>query len=311
MVDDSYLSLCDRILTEGFKKPNRTGISAFTVAGAEIRHDMSQGFPLLTTKKVAHKSMRVELEGFIQGVTDKKWFQDRNCTIWNEWCNPKKVPYGTDEGSKMKMAQERDLGPIYGFQWRHKGAKYGKLHDNVFVHGLKWILGGFDKEAYEIDYSGRGIDQLGNLVKKLKTDPTDRRMIVDAWNPQDQPLMALPPCHYGFQVNVIDDKLNLIWHQRSVDVPLGLPFNIASYATLLHLLAHTTGFKEGELIGHLGDVHIYENQVEGIKEQMKRTPYPLPRVETVDTSCIFDWKHDKTKFIDYNSHPKIDFPLAV
>ncbi|MEK6873098.1 MAG: thymidylate synthase [Nanoarchaeota archaeon] len=287
---ESYLNLVDRILTEGKEKSDRTGIGNLAIFGIELKHDMSQGFPLLTTKKMYTKSIFVELEGFIKGITDKKWYQDKNCHIWDDWCNPQIVPYAHDLETKRKMFEERDLGPIYGFQWRHFGAKY---------------------DGYNRDYNGEGIDQLSNIVKTLKTNPMDRRMVVSAWNPLDLDKMALPPCHYSFEVSIINNKLNLKWNQRSVDTMLGLPFNIASYATILHLLAKEAGFKEGTLIAHLGDTHIYKNQVENAKLQLTRKPYPLPEIEITNFSSIFNWQHNQIKTNNYQCHPKIEFQIAV
>lgn len=217
--------------------------------------------------------------------------------------------------NRLAMSEERDLGPVYGFQWRHFDAKYGQFDDNFVVHlakkTLNFLKTGSSKKPHEIDYSGRGVDQLANLVNTLKTNPMDRRMIVSAWNPKALPEQALPPCHYGFQVAVVGDKLNLEWNQRSIDVPLGLPFNIASYATILHLLAKEGGLKEGTLTGFLMDTHIYENQVDGIEEQLSREPMDLPRIETSEFSSIFDWSFMDTKLVDYKSHPAIKFPIAV
>jgi thymidylate synthase len=285
-----YLDIVEKILTKGEQKENRTGVDTIAVAGAMFEHDMSEGFPLLTTKKMYFKGVKSELEFFIKGLTDKKWLQEENNHIWDEWCTPKKVSYGNDEESKKKMKDERDLGPIYGFQWRHWNANYD----------------GFDKE-----YSGKGIDQLEKIVNTLKKNPNDRRMIVSAWNPEKIPEMALPPCHYGFQVTVINDKLNLLWNQRSVDTMLGLPFNIASYGLLLHLLAKESGFKEGKLVGFLGDVHIYKNHLDGAKEQLKREPFGLPKIITENFTSIFDWKYGNSKLEDYKSHPPIKFEIAV
>lgn len=285
-----YLEIVKQILNEGEIKNNRTGINTPAIAGTMFEHDMSQGFPLLTTKKMALRLISSELEFFIKGLTDKKWLQDRNNHIWDEWCNPTKVPYGHDKETKKRMMEEKDLGPIYGFQWRHFGAKYNSPDD---------------------DYIGKGIDQLENIVNTLKTNPNDRRMIVSAWNPEQIPEMALPSCHYGFQVTVIGDKINLLWNQRSVDTMLGLPFNIASYGLLLHLLAKESGFEEGKLVGFLGDVHIYENHIDGAREQSEREPYKLPKIETENFSSIFDWEHNDTKIIDYESHQKIKFDIAV
>ncbi|MBU0611878.1 thymidylate synthase [Patescibacteria group bacterium] len=288
----AYLDIVKKIIETGEKADNRTGIKAYTIAGAIFEHDMSKGFPLLTTKKTPFKLVASELEFFIKGITDKKWLQDRNNHIWDEWANPQKAPYGHDDASKKKMFEERDLGPVYGFQWRHFNAPY---------------------KNYDSDYTGQGVDQLKNIIETLKTNQRDRRMIVSAWNPQQFKEMALPPCHYAFQITVIEGKLNLLWSQRSVDTMLGLPFNIASYALLLHLLAKESGLKEGKLVGFLADVHIYENHLEGAKEQLSRDPnkYPLPRIETENWKSIFDWKAEDTKVLDYQSYDKIPFEIAV
>jgi len=281
-----YLSIVRDILVTGDYKENRTGVPTYSIAGAMFEHDMSDGFPLLTTKSVSLRLVASELEFFIKGLTDKKWLQERNNHLWDEWCWQLKVPYGHDKETQQKMFEERDLGPIYGFQWRHFDAEYD----------------GFDK-----DYSEQGIDQLENLIDTLKTNPNDRRMLVSAWNPNQVDEMALPPCHYGFQVTVTDDKLNLMWNQRSVDTALGLPFNIASYGLLLHLLAKETGFEEGQLVGFLGDTHIYENHVENLKKQLSRVPKDLPSIETENFTSIFDWEYTDSKVIGYEPHDRIDF----
>jgi len=286
----AYLDIIKNIMEKGELKHNRTGIDTIAVAGCMFEHDMSEGFPLLTTKKVPFRLIASELEFFIKGITDKNWLRNENNHIWDEWCSPDVVPYGNDEETKKKMLEERELGPIYGYQWRNFGKKYQS----------------FDKEP-----TGEGVDQLKKLVDTLKTNPTDRRMIVSAWNPLDIKHMALPPCHYGFQVTVINGKLNLLWNQRSVDSALGLPFNIASYGLLLHLLAKEANLKEGKLIGFLGDTHIYVNHVDGLKEQISRTPGVLPKIETENFTSIFDWKYTDTKIIDYKPQPTIKFEIAV
>lgn len=286
----AYLNIVRQVLDKGGLKSNRTGVDAITLPGTIFEHDMKDGFPLLTTKSVPFRLVSSELEFFIKGITDKEWLRSRNNHIWDEWCSPEIVPYAHDAETKAKMVAERELGPIYGWQWRNFGAEY---------------------VAYDQPPRGKGIDQLKKLVDTLKTNPQDRRMIVTAWNPVDFHRMALPPCHYGFQVTVVDGKLNLMWNQRSVDTALGLPFNIASYALLLHLLAKESGFQEGRLIGHLADTHIYINHIEGIHEQLSRDPHPLPKIITPEFTNIFDWKYEDSKIEDYTHHPKIAFEIAV
>jgi thymidylate synthase len=349
---EAYLDICRNVLENGKLKENRTGIDTLVANPTIFQHDMSEGFPLLTTKKTAYNNIRSELEWFISGNTDKQWLENQGNFIWSDWARPSKVPMlpydarskeivkevlgekyigiskdifdqynlllkdvnlrkefrvslsdlellGALSTNREDMRRERDLGPIYGFQWRHFGADY---------NGIEGTL---DDDGNKIDYSGKGVDQLANMVNTLKNNPNDRRMIVSAWNPRDNTDMALPPCHYGFQVNVINNKLNLSWNQRSVDVPLGLPFNISGYATLLHLLAKEGEFEEGVLTGNLMDTHIYVNQIDGIREQLQRTPKDLPRIETENFSSIFDWKYTDTKLKDYDYHPRIKFPIAI
>ncbi len=287
---EAYLDIVEKILSQGTAKENRTGTRTIAVPGAMFEHDMSQGFPLVTTKYVPFHLVASELEFFIKGITDKNWLRDRNNHIWDEWCSPEKVAYGHDKKTQERMKQERELGPIYGFQWRHFGAEY---------------------KAHDARPETPGVDQLKQMVNTLKTDPDDRRMIVSAWNPLALDKMALPPCHYGFQVTVITGRLNLMWNQRSVDTALGLPFNIASYGLLLTLLAREAGLEQGKLIGFLGDTHIYDNHIKGLKKQIKNKPYPLPAVETASFTSIFDWKYEDTILTGYQHHPPIRFDIAV
>ena len=288
----AYLDIVQKILENGEKKSNRTGVDTIAIAGTMFEHDMSKGFPMLTTKKVPFRLVATELEFFIKGITDKKWLQDRNNHIWDEWCTPLKIAYKNDPETKQKMLEERDLGTIYGWEWRHFGAEY---------------------IDYQTDYTGKGVDQLKRVVDKLKTDPSDRRMICMAWNPLDINKAMPPYCHYGFQVTVINGKLNLLWNQRSVDTMLGLPFNITSYALLLHLLAKESGLQEGKLVGFLADTHIYVNHIDGAKEQLTRDPntHPLPTIQTENFTSIFDWKAEDSKVLNYQSYPKIEFAIAV
>lgn len=285
----AYLDIVEEILTKGVLKHNRTGIDTIAIEGYTFKHDMSKGFPILTTKKIKFENVASELEFFIKGITDKKWLQDRGNLIWNEWNSKTNYYYDVNE-STLQEYRYRELGPIYGWNWRYFGAKYE----------------GFDK-----NYDGKGFDQLEYLVRLLKTDPNNRRMYVSAWDPTQINDMALPPCHYGFYVNILDNKLNLTWDQRSVDTALGLPFNISSYATLLHLLAKESGFKEGLLTGSLKDTHIYVNHINKIKEQLKRKPSKLPEIVTKNFTSIFDWKCTDSELIDYQHHDFIKFEVAV
>lgn len=279
-IEEQYLDLVKDILGNGELKHNRTGIDAITIPGYMLQHDMSQGFPLLTTKKMGIKNIAAELEFFIKGLKDKQWLKDRGCHIWDEWCNPQKIPYGNDEITKQKMAEENDLGDIYGVVWRGK-SEYQK------------------------------IDQLKSVVDTLKKNLNDRRMLCSAWSPMDKPSQALPPCHILWQVTVINNKLNLFWYQRSCDVMLGIPYNIASYSLLLKLLAKESNLQEGVLTGFLADTHIYVNHRNGALEQISRQPRALPQLEITNFTSIFGWKYTDINLINYNPHPSIKFEVAV
>lgn len=284
----AYLDILDNIMTNATDlRMNRTGIPDIGLsAGAVFEHDMSTGFPLVTTKKMGLKNIATELEFFLHGITDKRWLQDRKCHIWDEWANPVKVeqkyniatnnlPNLTDdEKTNIRnaiMDSERDLGPIYGFQWRHFGGEY------------VWNENRINKNPTDnFNPKNPGIDQVQNAIYKLKNSPNDRRILVSAWNPAAIPQMALPPCHVMHQLVVRDGKLSLIWTQRSCDMFLGVPYNIASYALLLLLYAKEAGLKPGMLKGELHDAHIYQNHIPQVREQLKRKPYPLPTVEIPD-----------------------------
>lgn len=288
------------------KEGNYAGVKTIACANVPFSHDMKNGFPLLTTKKMAWKGVRVELEGFIRGITSKKWYQERGCHIWDQWANPEKVEEilnKVKEASKEHLgwipptkeeiqAQLDDLGPFYGHQW------------------VKW------NEVYSENCDGqlKGYNQLANIVDTLRTNPYDRRMVCSAWNPTQLSQMALPPCHWGWNVTVIGDEINLFWVQRSCDLMLGVPFNIASYALLLILLAADSGLVPGNLSAMFVDCHIYENQIEAAKEQITREPYPLCSVWPSNKSGnlkkrfdIFDWTYQDVEIRDYVSHPKLDF----
>lgn len=289
----SYLDILQKIVDEGVWKQNRTGIKTKSITGNYYCHDMQTGFPAITTRKLAMKTMMVELEGFIKGITAKSWFQERNCKIWNEWCNPSKIPYGNDPETKNKMALEIDLGPIYGYQWRCFNGTYDGPYDGT--------------KPLPID----GIDQLKNIIDLLKKDPTNRRLIVNSWNPCQISQMALPPCHYAFQFLSDGKKLSLSFNMRSWDVVLGGPFNISSYALLLELVAKEVNMVPDQLICFSMDTHIYENQLDILKIQFEREPFQLATLEIRDFKSIYEWSHNTTSLINYKSHPKLDFPLAI
>ena len=314
----AYLDILDNILREGKNiRNNRTGIPDIGLSsGAVFEHDMSMGFPLLTTKKMGLKNIATELEFFIRGLTDKKWLQDRNCHIWDEWANPIRVEekynlisrnYNLTPAQQKSlrnkiMDEETDLGPIYGFQWRHFGGEY------------KWDFIRIAKDPSN-NYNHRkpGIDQVKIAIDKLKNNPNDRRIVVSAWNPVDIPQMALPPCHVMNQLIVRDGKLSLIWTQRSCDMFLGVPYNIASYALLLLLYAKESGLTPGTLKGELHDAHIYTNHIPQVKQQLKRAPYKLPTVEIPDENWrgMLNWSADQGfKLKDYICHEKLRGDVA-
>ena len=282
-----------------------------------FQHDMSEGFPLTTLRKMPWKSIRVELEGFIQGITSKKWFQDRGCKFWNEWCNPEAIKEQFAEHMETKspnddysqmykhmQLNEDDLGPVYGYQWRNFGKYY---IDNTDKYDVAREL----EHEFVSDCNGliEGIDQLQSIVDKLHSSPYDRRMVCSAWNPNQMGMMALAPCHWGFNVVVYGNKLNLIWHQRSVDLMLGAPANIASYALLLMLLCEESGLEPGKLIGTWADCHIYENLVDNAKEIVSRDEKTLPELKVKHKQDgafdIFSWTHNEVELIGYEPHDAV------
>lgn len=287
-----YHDIIEDVLAHGSLEPNRTEMKALTIAGAQFVHDCAEGFPAITTKQLFFKSMMVELEGFIKGITDKNWYRERNCNIWNQWCRPDLVAYGHGEEKYKQMEAERDLGPIYGFQWRHFNAPY---------------------VSYDTDYTGQGVDQLKQAIETLRKDPRNRRVLVQAWNPVQNSMMALPPCHFGFQLTITEGRLNLLWNQRSCDLMLGIPFNISSYAVLQHLIARDLGIPVGRLVGQLNDVHIYEPHIENAKLQLSRDPeaHKPPQIITEGPTSLFEWDHTMTKLVDYTHDPAIKFEIAI
>jgi len=312
-LDLRYQKILQDILLEGKEKGDRTGTGTISVFGKQIRHDMSEGFPLLTTKKMAVKTMMTELKWFLKGDTNIKYLVDNNCHIWDgdAYKNYCKSAGGVKEPdytihiddpnnnctrlmtqkefiqkikSDWKFARNYgELGPIYGKQWR------------------EW-----SPVAGEINKGGK--DQIKELIKNIKENPDSRRLMVSAWNVSELPLVVLPPCHYGFQCYVNDGKLSLMWNQRSVDTFLGLPFNIASYGTLLLLLCEETNLEPGELIGNLGDTHLYKNHIEQAEEQRLRGSFTLPTIKFSNVDILNgEWDYE---IEGYKYHPTIKAPLS-
>ena len=261
-----YLNLLNRILTEGIQKGDRTGTGTLSIFGHQMRFDLRDGFPLLTTKKLHLKSIIYELLWFLRGDTNVRYLQEHGVRIWNEWAD-----------------ENGELGPVYGHQWR------------------SWP-----------DYKGGTIDQIKNVVDMIKHNPDSRRMLVTAWNPAEVDDMALPPCHCLFQFYVADGRLSLQLYQRSADSFLGVPFNIASYALLLQMIAQVTGLEAGEFIHTTGDTHLYLNHLEQAKLQLTREPRSLPKMKiNPDVKDIFDFKYEDFELIGYDPLPHIPGVVAV
>lgn len=265
--ENQYLELMRRILEEGTDQQDRTGTGTRSVFGHQMRFDLSQGFPLLTTKKLHFRSIALELLWFLRGETNVRWLQERGVSIWDEWADP----------------QTGELGPIYGHQWRG--------------------LTGAD---------GRKLDQIADLEKRIQLDPDSRRQIVTAWNVADLPEMKLSPCHCLFQTAVLDGKLHLQLYQRSADLFLGVPYNLASYALLLHILAKRCGLVPGEFIWTGGHIHLYHNHLEQAKLQLERTPLALPQLNILSEPALIDgYEFEDFQLLNYDAHPHIKAPVAV
>ena len=261
-----YLDLLQHVLDHGILKEDRTGTGTHSVFGYQMRFDLQNGFPLLTTKKLHLKSIIHELLWFLKGDTNVKYLQANGVRIWNEWAD-----------------ENGDLGYIYGYQWR------------------SWP-----------DYDGGHIDQIKEAIDTIQNNPDSRRIIVSAWNVADLPQMNLPPCHAFFQFYVANGKLSLQLYQRSADIFLGVPFNIASYALLLMMVAQVTGLEAGDFVHTLGDAHIYNNHIEQVREQLSREPRALPTMKlNPNVKSIFDFKYEDFELTDYNPHPHIAGKVAV
>lgn len=281
-----YLDLIREILEKGKVKGDRTGTGTKSLFGAQCRYSLRDQFPLLTTKRVFWRGVAQELLWFIKGSTSAKELSDKGVHIWDANCSRQFL-----DGRGLTHYEEGELGPVYGFQWRHFGAEYKGMHH---------------------DYTGEGVDQLQQVIDTIKNNPDDRRIILSAWNPPDLPKMALPPCHAFAQFYVCEGELSCQLYQRSADMGLGVPFNIASYALLTYMIAHITGLKPGDFIHTLGDAHVYMNHLEPLKQQLERIPRPFPKlvikrkVESID-----DFTFEDFEIVDYKPYPKIKMDMAV
>ena len=261
-----FHELMRHVLDHGVKKSDRTGTGTLSVFGHQMRFDLSEGFPLVTTKKLHLKSIVYELLWFLSGNTNNQWLKERGVSIWDEWAAP-----------------DGDLGPVYGYQWRSWPAP-----------------------------NGQHIDQIKEIIQTIKTNPDSRRIIVSAWNVADIPKMALAPCHAFFQFYVADGKLSCQLYQRSADIFLGVPFNIASYALLTHMVAEQCSLDVGEFIWTGGDCHLYSNHLEQVELQLSRKPYSLPQLKIHrKPDSIFDYQFEDFEIVGYESHPHIKAPVAV
>jgi thymidylate synthase len=264
-IDTQYEDLLRRILETGTPKEDRTGTGTVSTFGERLRYDLSERFPLVTTKKVHFKSVAYELLWFLRGDSNVGWLRDHGVTIWDEWASP-----------------EGELGPVYGVQWR------------------SWPTP-----------DGGQVDQLAAVLETLRQDPDSRRMIVSAWNVAALPEMALAPCHAFFQFYVAGGRLSCQLYQRSADLFLGVPFNIAGYALLTRMIAAQVGLRPGDFIWVGGDCHIYNNHVEQVREQLTREAYPFPRLELAPAGSLFDYTYDHFTLVDYRHHPALRAPVAV
>uniref|UniRef100_A0A7E4WB74 Thymidylate synthase n=1 Tax=Panagrellus redivivus TaxID=6233 RepID=A0A7E4WB74_PANRE len=282
-----YLKLVQETLTNGTEKPDRTGTGTIMQFGIMMKFNLANNtMPLLTTKRVHWKGVVEELLWFLSGSTDAKALSAKGVKIWDD--NGRR-----DILDKLGFPERRegDLGPIYGFQWRHFGAQY---------------------RGCDEDYTGEGVDQIANVIRCIKADASSRRLALTAWNPVDIPKMALPPCHMQVVFGVNDGKLDALMTQRSGDIGLGVPFNIASYALLIHMIAHVTGLKPGIFTHVICDAHIYKNHVEQLKTQLERRPFPPPTIKFGDgIETINDFTSDNIKLEGYRHHPAIPMPLNV
>lgn len=282
-----YLDLIQKIMKHGIKKDDRTGTGTISLFGAQMRYSLRDDtFPLLTTKSVFWRGVAEELLWFIRGSTNSKELAEKKIHIWDANGSREFL-----DKQGLTDREEGDLGPVYGFQWRHFGAQYENMHT---------------------DYSGQGVDQLRNVIHTINTNPCDRRIVMSAWNPVDLPKMALPPCHSLVQFYVANGELSCQLYQRSGDMGLGVPFNIASYSLLTYIIAHVCRLRPGDFVHTLGDAHVYSNHVNALDEQLKRKPKPFPKLKIKrQITDIEDFKYEDFEIVGYKPHPRIKMAMAV
>ena len=284
-----YLDLVEDILKNGIEAPCRTGNKVLVTLNKSLTWDLKNGFPLLTFRQIPFKGVKGEVSCFLEGVTDKRIYRERGCNYWNEWCNPKKVPYSDKEG----MKQENDLGNIYGFSWLHFGQEYSGLEE---------------------DYTNTGVNQVKQVVETLKTNPYDRRMIVTAWDPAHMDTMGLPPCLHTWQFNYVGNRLHLTGLQRSADTILGVPADMVQGALFLHLMAQTVNMEPGTLTLEFCNCHIYKNHNQTVKEhkkKKKKCDIELPSIVLEKNATVFNFMPEMAVLDNYQYEEKVSFPIAV
>ncbi len=289
LYNKQYLDLVESILNEGIEAPCRTGNKVLVKLNQHLTWDLNEGFPILTFRQIPFKGVKGELSCFLEGITDKKVFEERGCKYWNDWCNPKKVPYSDKEG----MKKENDLGNIYGFNWLHFGAEY---------------------KGETVDYTEQGFNQLQRVVEKLKTDPYDRRLIMTAWDPAHMNTMGLPPCLHTWQFNYLGDKLHLTGLQRSADTLLGVPADMIQASLLLHLMAQTVSMKVGTVTLQFANCHIYDNHIDITREHLekwRKCDISLPKLILDPNATVFNFMPDMAKLDNYQFEEKVKFDIAV
>ncbi|WP_436895569.1 thymidylate synthase [Mammaliicoccus sciuri] len=313
--DKAYHDLCKRVLEEGENKDDRTGTGTISIFGHQMRFDLSEGFPLLTTKKVSFKLIATELLWFIKGDTNIRYLLQYKNNIWNEWAFKKWIESNDYDGPDMTDFGRRSLvDDEFNEQYKAQLAIFKDkiLNDDDFMIKYGDLGNVYGKQWRDWkDQDGKRFDQLKTLIENIKQNPNSRRHIVSAWNPTEIDTMALPPCHTLFQFYVKDGKLSCQLYQRSADIFLGVPFNIASYSLLTHLIAKECGLEVGEFVHTFGDAHIYKNHIDAINEQLSRDSYDAPKLNINTDKSLFDIEYEDLEIDGYESHPSIKAPIAV